>query len=90
MTWLQMLTLERNATQGLETSEGIGLVISLNYYQMAGVEDSGTEDIYNEVIKMVDHGAQKEQGSKLSGRTGSKKAKVGGRDRGRLKEMQCE
>lgn len=67
MTWLQMLTLERNATQGLETSEGIGLVISLNYYQMAGVEDSGTEDIYNEVIKMVDHGAQKEQGSKLSG-----------------------
>jgi hypothetical protein len=55
-----MLTLERNATQGLETSEGIGLVISLNYYQMAGVEDSGTEDIYNEVIKMVDHGAQKE------------------------------
>lgn len=52
-----MLTLERNATQDLKTSEGIGSVISLDFYQMVSVEDKGTEDIYNEVIKMADHGA---------------------------------
>lgn len=56
MIWLQMFILERNVIQGFEISEGIGLVILLNYYQMVGVEDSGIEDIYNEVIKMVDYG----------------------------------
>lgn len=54
---MSMLTLERNATQILERNDGIGLTISSDFYQLVRVEDKGTEDIYNEVIRMVEHGS---------------------------------
>lgn len=57
ISWLSMLTLERNATQILERNDGIGLTISSDFYQLVRVEDKGTEDIYNEVIRMVEHGS---------------------------------